>query len=46
MVGWANARATDGAMHIDFGFVRGRPADAGFEWELEAEVQRLRAFLW
>jgi uncharacterized protein YcaQ len=46
MVGWANLAARDGVLQADLGYVNGKPADARFADELEAELERVREFLW
>jgi uncharacterized protein YcaQ len=46
VVGWANASIKGGRLHVELGYVRGRPPrDQGFTRELDAEIERLRAFL-
>jgi uncharacterized protein len=45
VVGWCNAGRKDTALDLQFGFVNGRPRDAGFDRALDVEVERLRAFL-
>ena len=46
VIGWANASVTDGVMHVELGYVSGkRPRDRDFTRELDAELDRLRAFL-
>lgn len=46
VIGWANVASTPRGLQPSFGFVAGRaPRDAAFKRELEAEVERLRAFL-
>jgi hypothetical protein len=45
IVGWANLGVRDGALQVDLGFANGRPGDAPFDAELEAELDRVRAFL-
>ncbi len=46
VIGWANASLRDGALDVQCGYLRGRaPREAAFRRELEAEVERLRAFL-
>lgn len=44
-VGWANVTTRGEGVAFEFGFVNGRPADAGFESALEEEVERMRRFL-
>jgi uncharacterized protein YcaQ len=45
VIGWANAGLTGGALGVEAGFVGKRPRDAAFRRELDAEVQRMSAFL-
>ncbi len=45
VIGWANARVEDGALHVDVGFERAAPRERGFKAELAAELERLREFL-
>jgi uncharacterized protein YcaQ len=45
VIGWANASVEEQFLKIDVGFAAGRPTDADFRQELEAEVQRLETFL-
>ena len=46
VIGWANASLADGRLRTEFGYVAGRaPREAAFRRELDAEVERLRAFL-
>jgi hypothetical protein len=45
VIGWANLGLREGSLVADFGFVDERPRDAAFERELEAELERMRAFL-
>ena len=45
VIGWSNAALQGGELHADFGFVESRPRDRAFTRELDAELQRLRAFL-
>jgi uncharacterized protein YcaQ len=46
VVGWANLAVRGDALLVDLGYVQGQPADASFAAELEAELERVRAFLW
>ena len=46
MVGWANLSMRDGTLEADIGYVNRRPADARFSDELDAELARMREFLW
>jgi uncharacterized protein len=45
VIGWANVESSAGALDVDVGFVGSRPRGREFRAELEAEVERLRAFL-
>ena len=46
VVGWANVSIKSGSMHVNAGYVKGRPPrDRAFRSALEAELQRLREFL-
>jgi uncharacterized protein YcaQ len=46
VIGWANLAVENGELHAGFGYVRtSAPRDRGFKRELEAEVERFRAFL-
>jgi uncharacterized protein len=46
VIGWANVGTKDGALRADLGFVRGKaPRDRTFRISLEAEIERMRAFL-
>ena len=46
VIGWGNASVTAGVMRVELGYVSGkRPRDRGFTRELDAELERLRAFL-
>jgi uncharacterized protein len=45
IVGWANATRVAGHLDCRVGFANGRPRDAAFARELDAEVARLEAFL-
>ncbi len=45
VIGWANAALAGGALEVETSFVSKRPRDAAFLRELEAEVQRMSAFL-
>ncbi len=46
VVGWANLTVTRGVLRSDIGFVAGRPPrDRGFRHALDAELDRIRAFL-
>ena len=46
VIGWANVTVKNGQLHPDFGYVQSRPPrDRAFKQELEAEIERLQAFL-
>ena len=46
VVGWGNVTVRDGALTSDFGYVGGRrPRDREFRHALDAEMDKLRAFL-
>jgi uncharacterized protein len=46
VIGWANVSVTNGALRSDLGYVEPRPSrDRAFKRELEAELERMRAFL-
>ncbi|MFT3666785.1 DNA glycosylase AlkZ-like family protein [Piscinibacter sp.] len=46
VIGWANTSTRAGTLELRCGYVAGRaPRDAAYRRELEAEVERLRAFL-
>jgi uncharacterized protein YcaQ len=46
VIGWANATTRDGVVDVRCGYVAGRaPPDAAFRRELDAEIERLRAFV-
>jgi hypothetical protein len=46
VIGWANAAVADARLRVETGYVSGRaPREAGFRAALDAEVQRLGAFL-
>src|SRR5262249_20647864 len=40
VIGWVNARVSNGQLHLDIGFVGKRPSDITFRTELEAEAER------
>lgn len=45
-IGWGNISVKDGALQADIGYLAGRrPRDRGFAASLEAELERMRAFL-
>ncbi len=45
VIGWANAKVEQGALHVDVGYERVAPRERGFKAELAAELERLRVFL-
>jgi uncharacterized protein YcaQ len=46
VIGWGNLAVKDGELESDFGYVASRPPrDHVFRRELEAELDRMRAFL-
>lgn len=45
VIGWGNLAVKNGTLRADFGFVTGRPRDAAFKRELDAELDRISAFL-
>jgi uncharacterized protein YcaQ len=46
VIGWGNVSVKDGALVSEIGYVDGRPPrDRAFKAELEAELERMRAFL-
>ena len=46
VVGWGNLSVADGKLRSEFGYVDGRAsAEAGFQKELAAELERMRVFL-
>ena len=46
VIGWANLAVKDGKLEPELGYVDGRPPrDRAFRRELEAELERVRAFL-
>jgi uncharacterized protein len=45
VVGWANASVVGSKLNIELGFVDKRPKDREFRQQLDAEVERLAAFL-
>jgi uncharacterized protein YcaQ len=47
VIGWGNVSAIDGRMSMELGYVAGKaPRDRAFSRELEAERERMRAFLY
>jgi uncharacterized protein YcaQ len=46
VIGWGNLSMKNGQLVSEFGYVKGRPPrDRAFKRELDAEVERMRAFL-
>jgi uncharacterized protein YcaQ len=46
VIGWANISVKNGKLESEFGYVESRPPrDRAFRRELEAELDRMRAFL-
>lgn len=45
VIGWANLALKDGELASEFGYAGGKPKEAAFARELEAEVERMRHFL-
>jgi uncharacterized protein YcaQ len=45
VIGWANLAVKDGALKSEFGYAGAQPRDRVFKRELEAELNRMRAFL-
>jgi uncharacterized protein len=45
VIGWANANVSEGELDVQLGYVAGRPRGKDFTREVDAEVERLRAFL-
>ena len=45
IIGWANVQRPEGGLDVELGFVDKRPREREFEVQLEAELDRLRAFL-
>jgi uncharacterized protein YcaQ len=46
VIGWGNIAVANKTVDADFGYVAGRPSrDRGFRQALDAELQRMRAFL-
>jgi uncharacterized protein YcaQ len=45
VIGWANLTRDAAELHAEFGFVTKRPREREFGVQLEAELERLRAFL-
>ena len=46
MIGWGNVTVRNGALQADFGYLASHPPrERAFKRELEAELNRMRAFL-
>jgi hypothetical protein len=45
VIGWANLSVKNGQLDSEFGYVGSQPRDRAFKRELEAELNRMRAFL-
>ena len=45
MIGWGNLSVKNGDLKSEFGYVESPPRDHAFKRELEAELDRMRAFL-
>ncbi|HYF92454.1 MAG TPA: crosslink repair DNA glycosylase YcaQ family protein [Symbiobacteriaceae bacterium] len=45
VIGWANVGYAKGEVAAELGYVEGRPTDAAFGRELEAELERMRTFM-
>jgi uncharacterized protein YcaQ len=45
VIGWGNLSVVNGVLRSDIGYAGARPRDAAFRRELEAELERVRAFL-
>ena len=45
VIGWGNLAVKEGKLVADFGYVAKQPREAAFKRELEAELERMRAFL-
>jgi Uncharacterized protein conserved in bacteria len=45
VIGWGNLRVQDGQLKSEFGYVVHQPRDRVFKRELDAELQRIKAFL-
>jgi uncharacterized protein YcaQ len=46
VIGWGNITVRNGKLQSDFGYIESRPPrDPSFKRELEAELDRIRAFL-
>ncbi len=45
MIGWGNLSVKNGELKAELGYVESQPRDRAFKRELEAELNRIRAFL-
>jgi uncharacterized protein YcaQ len=45
VIGWANVARAEGGLSVELGFVGSRPREREFRLQLEAEIERMRAFL-
>jgi hypothetical protein len=45
VIGWANLSIKNGELKPEFGYIESAPRDRAFKRELEAELDRMRAFL-
>jgi uncharacterized protein YcaQ len=45
MIGWANLAVKNGQLEAEFGYIEAEPREPTFQRELEAELERMRAFL-
>jgi uncharacterized protein YcaQ len=45
VIGWGNLRVENGQLKSEFGYVAHQPRDRVFKRELDAELQRIKAFL-
>jgi len=45
VIGWGNLRVDDGQLRAQFGYVADQPGDRFFKHELDAELERMKAFL-
>ncbi|MCM3874707.1 MAG: winged helix DNA-binding domain-containing protein [Pyrinomonadaceae bacterium] len=45
VIGWGNLSVKNGELKSEFGYVKSQPRDRDFKHELQAELNRMRAFL-
>ncbi len=45
VIGWGNVSVKNGELNVELGYVGSQPRDRKFKHELEAELDRMRAFL-